>query len=211
MIPTEDLPLRYRTPPEWARGVLGDLVSLLGDHAHLEKKAASNALELLNRWPGTDAPTRWVSTLANVARDEAVHLAQVTRILSRMGASIPKLHHNPYAADLRKEVRLGSGPDELVDRLLVAALIEARSCERFVLLADAMTDPNLIHFYRGLWASEHGHYRVFVRLACKVKPKAKVEARWSQWLDLESRIIQAQAEGARIHSGCPSVAKESQP
>lgn len=201
MIPTEELPLKYRTPPEWAGQVLSDLVSLLGDHAHLEKKAASNALELLNRWPGIDPPKRWISILANVARDEAVHLAQVTRILSRMGKGIPKNHNNPYAADLRKEVRRGSGPDELVDRLLVAALIEARSCERFVLIADAIGDPNLANFYKGLWASEHGHYRVFVQLAQKVRSKTKVEARWAQWLEIEARIIQAQPPGPRMHSG----------
>lgn len=201
MIPTEELPLRYKTPPQWAAAALGDLVALLGDHAHLEKKAASNALEMLNRWPGIEPPRRWVSILANVARDEAVHLAQVTRILSRMGSSIPKVHHNHYASDLRKSVRLGKGPDEIVDRLLVAALIEARSCERFVLIADAVTDPALADFYKGLWASEHGHYRVFVQLAQKVRSRAKVESRWSFWLDEEARIIQAQPPGSRMHSG----------
>lgn len=203
MIPTDELPLRYKTPPEWAQMALGDMVALLGDHAHLEKKAASNALELLNRWPGVEPPKRWVSILANIARDEAVHLAQVTRILSRMGKTIPKNHHNTYAAGLRSFVRLGRGPDELVDRLLAAALIEARSCERFVLLADAMDDQNLAHFYRGLWASEHGHYRVFVKLAQRVRPRAKVEARWSEWLDHEAQVIQAQPPGPRMHSGLP--------
>lgn len=215
MIPTDELPLRYKTPPEWAQMALGDLVALLGDHAHLEKKAASNALELLNRWQGVEPPKRWVSILANIARDEAVHLAQVTRILFRMGKTIPKNHHNTYAAGLRRFVRLGKGPDELVDRLLAAALIEARSCERFVLLANALSDQkvdskddrteneNLAHFYRGLWASEHGHYRVFVKLAQRVRPKAKVEARWSEWLDHEALVIQEQPPGARMHSGLP--------
>ncbi len=213
MIATDELPLRYKTPPEWARMALGDLVGLLGDHAHLEKKAASNALELLNRWHGIDPPKRWVSILANIARDEAVHLAQVTRILFRMGKSIPKVHHNTYAAGLRNFVRLGMGPDELVDRLLAAALIEARSCERFVLLANALRESkadtgevraenqNLAHFYQGLWASEHGHYRVFVKLAQRVRPKAKVDSRWNEWLDHEATVIQAQPPGSRMHSG----------
>ena len=190
---------------------LGDLVALLGDHAHLEKKAASNALELLNRWQGVDPPKRWVSILANIARDEAVHLSQVTRILFRMGKSIPKTHHNNYAAGLRTFVRLGKGPEELVDRLLAAALIEARSCERFVLLANALNEQkegqkdneSLAHFYRGLWASEHGHYRVFVKLAQRVLPKSRVETRWSEWLDHEVQVIQAQPPGSRMHSGLP--------
>ena len=216
MIQTDELPLRYKTPPEWAQMALGDLVALLGDHAHLEKKAASNALELLNRWQGVEPPKRWVSILANIARDEAVHLAQVTRILFRMGKSIPKTHHNNYAAGLRTFVRLGKGPEELVDRLLAAALIEARSCERFVLLANALNEQkveskdgqagneNLAHFYRGLWASEHGHYRVFVKLAQRVLPKSRVEMRWSEWLDHEAHVIQAQPPGSRMHSGLPS-------
>lgn len=211
MIPTDELPLRYKTPPEWAQMALGDLVGLLGDHAHLEKKAASNALELLNRWQGVEPPKRWVSILANIARDEAVHLAQVTRILFRMGKTIPKTHHNTYAAGLRTFVRLGKGPEELVDRLLAAALIEARSCERFVLLANALNEQkegqkdneSLAHFYRGLWASEHGHYRVFVKLAQRVLPKSRVEARWGEWLDHEAQVIQAQPPGARMHSGLP--------
>ncbi len=209
MIATEDLPLRYLTPPEWAKVALLDLVALLGDHAHLEKKAASNALELLNRWQGIHPPKRWVSTLANIARDEAFHLAQVTRLLSRMGATIPKTHFNAYAAGLRTLVRKGQGPDELVDRLLAAALIEARSCERFVLLANALDDPLLAKFYRGLWASEHGHFQVFVTLAKTVRPPEIVHARWAEWLDHEARVIQEQPPGSRIHSGMGQPANSS--
>src|SRR4051812_19510 len=87
----EELPLHSRTPVEWAQAVLADPVRLLMDHAFLEKKAASNALELLTRWPG-EFVDGWVDTMTSVARDEAAHLAQVTRILRRRGARLDRVH-----------------------------------------------------------------------------------------------------------------------
>src|SRR5687767_7043106 len=161
-----DLPLRYATPPTWALAVLERPLELLNDHAHLEKKAATNALELLNRWPEPSPPENWVAAMTAVARDEVEHLAVVCRLLARRGGRLTKQHTNRYAADLRSLVRQGEGRDELVDRLLVSALIEARSCERFALLADACAaDKELQKLYAGLWASEHGHYRTFLQLA----------------------------------------------
>src|SRR5688500_2093970 len=149
-----DLPLRYATPASWAAVVLASPLELLNDHAHLEKKAASNALELLNRWPEPSPPENWVAAMTAVARDEVEHLAVVTRLLARRGGRLTKQHSNPYAAGLRRLVRQGEGPAELVDRLMVSALIEARSCERFKLLAEAFDDDaELKRLYRGLWAS----------------------------------------------------------
>ena len=126
-----DLPLLSRTPDSWAGAVIKDLLALLNDHAYLEKKAASNALELLNRWPEPDCPPDWVSTLAAIASDEAAHLSLVVRLLNRRGGRLERTHRNPYANALRALVRKGRGNEELVDRLLISALIEARSCERF--------------------------------------------------------------------------------
>ena len=152
------LPLRYRTPADWARSVLQRPLELLNDHAHLEKKAAANALELLNRWPEPNPPENWVAAMTAVARDEVEHLSTVCRLLARRGGRLTKQHGNPYASALRGLVRQGQGPAELVDRLMVSALIEARSCERFKLLGEACEeDPELRKLYRGLWASEHGH------------------------------------------------------
>src|SRR4051794_27280710 len=133
-----DLPLRYVTPPAWAASVLRAPLELLNDHAHLEKKAATNALELLNRWPEPSPPENWVSAMTAVSRDEVEHLAVVCRLLARRGGRLTKQHNNPYASALRSLVRKGLGPAELVDRLMVSALIEARSCERFALLGDAI-------------------------------------------------------------------------
>src|SRR5512132_4288608 len=113
------LPLRYETPPAWPTEGLAHPLQLLTDHAHREKKAAANALELLNRWPEPRPPENWVSAMTAVARDEVEHLATVCRILARRGGRLTKQHRNDYAMDLRKLVRMGRGTQELVDRLMV--------------------------------------------------------------------------------------------
>src|ERR1051325_8163761 len=146
-----ELPLRYLTPREWAPGVLKRPLELLNDHAHLEKKAAAKALELLNRWPEPRPPENWVSAMTAIARDEVEHLAMVTRLLARRGGKLSKSHGNPYASELHKLVRRGKGTEELVDRLFVSALIEARSCERFKLLGEECKDGELRKMYQGLW------------------------------------------------------------
>lgn len=195
------LPLHYETPAAWAATAFSDVLALLNDHAYLERKAASNALELLNRWPAQVKPDKWVDALAAVARDEALHLQQVTRILRKRGGALDRKHKAAYAADLRALVRVGVSPHDLLDRLLVSGLIEARSCERFGLLAKAAPDTELASFYRGLWASEAGHYQIFLDLAEQVVTPAERDARWRALVAEEARIIQAQPPGPMIHSG----------
>jgi tRNA-(ms[2]io[6]A)-hydroxylase len=90
---------------------------------------------------------------------------------------------------------------ELLDRLMVSALIELRSCERFGVLSVAAADPELASLYRGLYASEMGHYLVFLELARGLPGAGDVDAAWSDWLDLEARVIRAQPPGSRVHSG----------
>jgi len=202
----EALPLHSHTPIEWGRAVLAHPIALLIDHAFLEKKAATNALELLTRWPN-DWTEGWVETMTAVARDEAAHLAQVMRILLRRGGRLDRVHKNSYANSLRELVRKGE-PAEVLDRLLVSALIEARSCERFAVLAAAAgdgdaRDEELASFYQALYSSEFGHYRVFLKLAIKIAGKTVAEARWQQMLALEAQILARQAAGPRIHSGFP--------
>ncbi|QOV87372.1 tRNA-(ms[2]io[6]A)-hydroxylase [Humisphaera borealis] len=196
-----DLPLRYTTPVEWAAGVLARPLDLLNDHAHLEKKAAANALELLNRWPEPNPPENWVAAMTAIARDEVEHLSVVSRMLARRGGKLTRQHGNPYASALHKLVRRGQGPEELVDRLMISALIEARSCERFKLLGERVEDDaELKKLYRGLWASEHGHYRTFIQLAEQIMPEPAVAKRWNQMLDSEAELIQQQPPGPRMHS-----------
>ena len=197
------LPLLSTTPLAWGRAVLADPVPLLIDHAFLEKKAALNAMELLTRWPN-EWVEGWVETMTSVARDEAAHLAQVTKLLIKRGGRMERGHSNPYAKSLRLLVRKG-GNVEILDRLLVSALIEARSCERFVVLAEAAAeDPELAKFYRALCASELGHYKVFLRLATKIAGRKEADEQWRKMLEAEASILASQAAGPRIHSGLPT-------
>lgn len=179
--------------------MLADPVALLVDHAFLEKKAANNAMELMTQWPQDWFPG-WVETMTSVARDEAAHLAQVVRLLLRRGGRMGRIHKNPYANALRMLIRKGEAV-EIMDRLIVSALIELRSCERFAVLAVACEDAELAAFYRALFLSEMGHYKLFLKLALKIGPKAAVEARWKEMLAAEARILAEQPPGPRIHSG----------
>lgn len=179
--------------------MLQDPIALLIDHAFLEKKAANNAMALLTRWPGEWVPG-WTETMTSVARDEAAHLAQVIRILNRRGARLARFHKNPYANELRDLVRKGV-TDEILDRLLVTALIEARSCERFRVLAEVAEDEELAKLYKALFSSEFGHYKVFLKLAGKIEQKALVESRWQVLLQAEAEILARQEPGSRMHSG----------
>jgi tRNA-(ms[2]io[6]A)-hydroxylase len=205
-----ELPLLSRTPERWARFVLADPVALLIDHAFLEKKAANNALELLTRWPEPGVEG-WVQAMTDVARDEAAHLAQVNRLLTRRGGKLDRIHKNPYANALRLLVRKGSGTGEIVDRLLVSALIESRSCERFAVLAGVSPDRELAAFYQRLYASELGHYLVFLKLAKAIDKQERVERRWLELLEAEAQILAAQEPGPRIHSGLPRQAAFEDP
>jgi tRNA-(ms[2]io[6]A)-hydroxylase len=174
---------------------------LLSDHAHLEKKAASNALDLLNRWPAGRYPAGWISALSGVARDETFHLQTVIKLLKRLGGRLERTHNNPYASGLYQLVRRGQGNQELLDRLLVSALIEARSCERFALLAQRCRDIEMAQLYSSLKTSEQGHYTLFLDLAKRIAKPSEIKSRWTQLLDAESEIIAAQPPGPRVHSG----------
>lgn len=205
-----DLPLRYETPARWAAAALCEPLALLNDHAHLEKKAAANALELLTQWPAPAPPEYWVEKMTAIARDEVEHLALVTRLLARRGGRLSRNHKNPYANELRAQVRRGLGPREIIDRLMVSALIEARSCERFALLAAHCEDRELSKLYKGLWASEKGHYLSFLELARQVLERdrrdaaGQIERRWQEWLVIEAQAIVTQTPGPRMHSGAPA-------
>ena len=201
------------TPPAWAAGVLGAPQALLADHAHLERKAASNALDLLSRWPvptqidgshaHAEAAGVWTRTLTRIARDESQHLVQVLDLLHARGGAMTRHHENAYAAALHRHVRRGQGLDDLMDRLLVAALIECRSVERFCLLAAKADDGALTRLYGGLEASERGHHASFLRLALLLPGLAPegVGSRYATLLDAEAEIMAAAPPGPGIHSG----------
>jgi len=210
-----DSPLRSSTPTAWARQVLRDPLGLLNDHAHLEKKASQNAMDLLLRWPdasgkagGAAAPPElWVRQMTAIAREEAEHLQAVVRIMEKRGGTLSRAHRNPYAKALRELVRPGGAADNLLDRLMVSALIELRSCERFAVLASFLEttgdDEELRRLYHGLWSSEHGHYLTFLHLARDVPglTPQTIDARWHRMLDAEAAILAQQQPYVGMHGG----------
>ncbi|MDX2129502.1 MAG: tRNA isopentenyl-2-thiomethyl-A-37 hydroxylase MiaE [Chloroherpetonaceae bacterium] len=198
------LPLIWKTPEEWAFRVSQKPLELLSDHAHLEKKAALNALELLNRWGSIQQESFWCDSLAAVAKDESLHLEMVLKMLKNRGGVLSRIHHNPYAQELRKHVRSGKGVLDTLDRLLVSALIEARSCERFILLTSLPIEKDLALFYQKLVASESGHYKIFLDLAESIGVSEEMASRWQYFLDLESDIISKLSFGYSMHSGIHS-------
>ncbi len=125
----------------------------------------------------------------------------VLRLLEKRGGKLPKTHRNPYALALQQWVRKGKGSDELADRLLISALIEARSCERFERLAEAAPDGELARFFGSLVKSEKGHYQIFIGMAGSVLAEEKVSARWKYLAEKEAEIIETQPAGPRVHSG----------
>ncbi|MEK9728304.1 MAG: tRNA isopentenyl-2-thiomethyl-A-37 hydroxylase MiaE [Candidatus Margulisiibacteriota bacterium] len=196
-----ELPLKLKTPLKWAEAAITEPLELLNDHAHLEKKAATNAMDMLNRWPTSSPPNSWIANMIHVAKDEVEHLQVVNKILERRGGLMSKSHKNNYATLLNGLIRMGQGHSEHVDRLLVSALIECRSCERFAMLAKVTEskDSELNYLYSELWRSEHGHYAVFLEMA-KLITSESVPNRWEWFLDHESQIMMAQPFSYTMHS-----------
>lgn len=214
-----DSPLRTTTAPSWAAHVLSNPphIGLLNDHAHLERKAATNAMNMLTAWPDAEGQREpgitWTKVNAAIAREEIEHFQAVNRIIQSRGGHLTKNHRNPYAKALNDLIRTGQGLHELMDRLMISALIEVRSCERFAALAaylDSITDTpeydeELHKLYHGLWASEHGHYLTFLQLARDMPgiDEAEIEQRWQQMLDAEAEILSQQSPGIGMHTGEP--------
>ena len=196
LIPDERVDaLLVATPPGWSDVAVADLQATMSDHAHAEKKAALSALALLSREPQR---TEMAGRLAKLAREELRHLDQVLGHLRARGWT---LHHDlpdRYAGALLK-LRRPSGTDALVDRLLIAALIEARSWERLNLLGLALDDDELGEFYRELARSEAGHYRLFVDLAQSEVPDADASGRLEELAAAEAEIVRSLPHAARIH------------
>ena len=186
--------LRVPTDPAWAREAVKDLDEVLVDHAHCEMKAASNALSLIVRHPGDLA---LVQALTELAREELDHFKRAVAFLAKRGLSLGAPPVDEYAASLRQTMKgLPSNVPPLVDRLLVGALIEARSCERFKLLLEALpegTPEDLRDFYQELFACEARHYRAYCDLAIQAADgdSALVLARLDQLAADEGKIVAA--------------------
>lgn len=189
------LQLRQATHPAWLELALARFDEVLVDHAHCEKKAAANALSLLQSYPEVPGLP---AHMARLAREEASHLARVLRLMEERGLKLGKDLGDAYAQGLVKLMR-NPAPQRQVDRLLVAAIIEARSHERLWLLSQGLTDVGLKRFYAELATSEDGHQRLFVRLALQVSDEKTVESRLGQLLDAESELLHSLPIRAVIH------------
>ncbi len=188
------LRLRVATAAGWLPGALAALDAVLVDHAHCEKKAAANALSLLQAYP--DVPGL-PSQMARLAREEAAHLVQVLAWLERRGLALGVDRGDPYARGLQGLVRTGAQQRQL-DRLLIAALMEARSCERLGLLASGLPPGELRDFYARLAQSEDGHQRLFLRLAERLHGEA-ANARLETLLEEEAALLRRLPLRAAIH------------
>lgn len=186
--------LRVATPSGWVEVALADLEGTMSDHAHAEKKAALSAMTLLSLQPQR---TDLVAQMAKLAREELRHLDQVLGHLRRRGWTLRRDLPDRYARQLLA-LRRSSGAEALADRLLCAAVIEARSWERLNLLGEAL-DGELGEFYTDLARSEAGHYRLFVDLARVECPDQDVDARLADLARAEAEIVRALPHAARIH------------
>jgi len=191
------LRLAAATDPAWTTRVLDHLDELLLDHAHLEKKAAGTAMTLLFRYPER---RDLQEPLARLAREELVHFEQVLAQLDRRGVRFRPLRPGPYAGRLHAAVR-DREPERLLDTLLVAALIEARSCERLGLLAAALpdVDATLAALYRGLLEAEARHHGEYVRLALALFSEPDVRRRLAVLARHEAEAIAAGSPAPRLH------------
>jgi tRNA-(ms[2]io[6]A)-hydroxylase len=189
------LGLAAPTAPAWVDRVRARLDEVLVDHAHCEKKAASTAVSLLFRYP--EEPVIQLP-LAALAREELTHFEETIRHLTTRGVPFRHQVPSPYAARLLRVVRAHE-PAGLIDRLLCSALIEARSCERMRLLADAVAEPALTALYRGLLASEARHHQLYVDLATRLAPAAGVRARLRELALHEAAVLGAVPPMPRLH------------
>jgi tRNA-(ms[2]io[6]A)-hydroxylase len=193
------LKLASATDPAWGHAAADHLDEILLDHAHCEKKAAGVAVTLLFR-----APERagWMGPLSALAREELGHFEAVLVELSRRGQAFRRQRPSAYAGRLRAAIRPRE-PEQLLDGLLCSALIEARSCERLGLLAEALPEPRLADFYRGLCRAEARHHGLYVELACDVAPRAVVAARLGELAAHEAGVLADARREARLHSRAP--------
>jgi tRNA-(ms[2]io[6]A)-hydroxylase len=188
------LKLAAATSPAWTARALAHLDEVLLDHAHCEKKAAGVALRLLFQYPERAS---FQAPLAALAREELAHFEAVLAVLAERGIPFARQRPSAYAGRLRSAVA-AQEPARLVDTLLCSALIEARSCERLGLLAEALPDPELAGFYAALRAAEARHHGVYVALACEVAPRDAVAERLAALAAHEAAVL-ALANEPRLH------------
>lgn len=192
----QPLRLSERSSAAWLERALSDVDTILLDHAHCEKKAASTAMNLIFRY---QHEPRLMRPLSELAREELEHFERVLSVMERRGVPFEPLEPSPYAAQLYKRVRKQE-PHRLLDTLLVCSIIEARSCERMRLLAESLEDDELARLYRSLLASEARHHESFVQLAVSFSDVDTVQVRLRELMDHEAEVLARPVDGVRLHT-----------
>lgn len=191
-----DVQLRWNTPIEWATQVLKDFPAFLQDHADCERKASSMAMSFVAKCPDR---SEIIPELIETALEELVHFKLVYEIMDQRGIALPKqIEQDKYITQLIGICR--SGRDErLLDRMVVASVVEARGAERFRLIAENIEDVEMQKFYDMLWKSEHKHSDIFLRLANQYWEKSEIENRLDFFLTEEAKICETLPYRSALH------------
>ncbi|MCZ2393326.1 MAG: tRNA-(ms[2]io[6]A)-hydroxylase [Chitinophagales bacterium] len=192
------LGLKLPTDPRWVNLAEKSIEEILTDHAYCEQKAASTCIALIQLYPDKDY---LVKRLTPVVSEEWAHFRMVLAELKKRNLHLGFQRKDEYVNLLSKfAIKGGKSEDRFLDKMLMSALIEARSCERFRLLSEGISDTSLKDFYRKLMIAEAQHYTMFLDIANKYLDKAKVKSRWEEWLNHEADIIQSlDIRGDRVH------------
>ncbi|HRG27527.1 MAG TPA: tRNA-(ms[2]io[6]A)-hydroxylase [Chitinophagales bacterium] len=192
------LGLKLPTDPRWVNLAEKSLEEILTDHAYCEQKAASTCISLIQLFPDRE---RLVDEVSPVVTEEWGHFRMVLKELKKRDLKLGKQRSDEYVKELIKfQKKGGSREDQLLEKLLMAALIEARSCERFRLLSEGLADEEMRNFYHEFMVSEAGHYKMFISLANNYINPDKVKKRWQEWLEFEASVMKnMQLSGERIH------------
>ena len=192
------LGLHLPTDPRWVNLAEISLEDILTDHAYCEQKAATSCISLIQRYPDK---IDLVNELSPIVTEEWGHFRLVLQELRKRNLILGKQRKDEYVNKLLQfEVKGGREEDRLLDKLLICALIEARSCERFKRLSEGLNDDYLRNFYRRFMESEAGHYVTFIELAETYVDKEKVRKRWQEWLAYEAGVIKSlEPRGDRMH------------
>jgi tRNA-(ms[2]io[6]A)-hydroxylase len=191
------LGLKLLTDPRWANIAESNLEEILTDHAWCEQKAAANALYLISN---NSEHIEFIQKMAEIAIEEMEHFNMVVAIIKQRGYALGRERKDDYVSQLMKFVRKDvSRNASFIDRLLFAAMIEARSCERFRVLYQNIADKELAKFYYDLMVSEATHYTTFLNFARKYATDVDVDKRWAEWLDFEGELIQSYGKSGAVH------------
>ena len=191
------LGLQFETETSWAEIAKDDLQQILTDHAFLEQKAASNAVSIIINY---SEETALVKEMSSIAIEEMQHFKMVHLLMVKRGFVLGIEQKNDYAIRLQKFFnKTKNRTESLIQLLLVAALIEARSCERFKVFSENMEDKELSKFYTNLMISEANHYTVFLKFARQYQDREIVDQKWNALLAFEAEMMKERGKMAKIH------------